>query len=37
MVYFICDIIYGNGNIGGWNPLWKIIGGIIVIDIVAEP
>ena len=23
MVYFI----YGNGNIGGWNPLWKIIGG----------
>jgi hypothetical protein len=25
MVYFI----YGNGNIGGWNPLWKIIGGIL--------
>ena len=23
MVYFI----YSNGNIGGWNPLWKIIGG----------
>jgi hypothetical protein len=23
MVYFI----YCNGNIGGWNPLWKIIGG----------
>ncbi len=23
MVYFI----YGNGNIGGWNPLWKIIAG----------
>jgi hypothetical protein len=21
-------IIYGNGNIGGWNPLGKIIGGI---------
>jgi hypothetical protein len=25
MVYFISD----NGNIGGWNPLWKIIGGIL--------
>jgi len=25
MLYFI----YGNGKIGGWNPLWKIIGGIL--------